>query len=617
MASGVEDLEDLIGSLGNVAVVAQGPLGDLLSMVKGFQTMGGAVAGLGRLVGGVKQGRDELGRFTQAAGPLDGVGQSIAALGPYGAAAAAGIKVLAAATMIVVGTLLAMSAAAIDVVQQRAALLATLSALSSGGPAGQRTLEMVEQLGVALPFATAKIETWAKSLMSAGIQGKELESAIKATAAATAIMGESGGAAAEKLIKQLAEGGAGASKMIKSITEGGAKSNRLLADMGLQAKDVAAQLGMTPEQMAKARVSAVDMGHAIERALSQKGAGPLEALGSTFPVILQHAKEGLLSLFDGLGPAVAPFMAAVKSLFAEFNRGGAATNGIKPIITSLFSTLFGWATRAVTAIHGIVSAFTGTGEGGSAAGKVLKGVWDRVVATFWTVATAVQPIISAFKAILSNATVLTGLKAIFVGLAVVVGLVVLPFLAIVAVIALVVAGIGLAVGYIAAGIAFVLGAVIGLAADVWGALSGFVSGALDAASGFVGGLVDGITAGAGAVVDAVKGLASSALGAFTSAFGIHSPSTVMLEHGEDNIAGAAASGVEAGTPRVERAMAKLGPTVGTGAQGGNGKGGAQGGERTITFNNCTFGEVKEETFRAWMARYLDEESSGGPEPAPA
>jgi hypothetical protein len=111
----------------------------------------------------------------------------------------------------------------------------------------------------------------------------------------------------------------------------------------------------------------------------------------------------------------------------------------------------------------------------------------------------------------------------------------------------------------------------------------------------VAGLVQGIQAGAGAVIAAVSGLASSALGAFKGALGIHSPSKVMLEHGEDNIAGATATGVDKGAPKVQDAMARLGDgEKGTGSGKGRGKGKSDGSGKTVTLVIRIADRIREE-----------------------
>lgn len=485
------------------------------------------------------------GQLVNMGGPLGQVQSALVKLGPYGMAAAAALAVLTVAITATVGALLAMSAAAIQVVQQRAALLATFSALGGGAAAGKATLEMVERLGEKLPFTTEQIGTWAKSLQSAGLQGAKLEHAIKAVAAAQALMGEAGGAAAQNLIQKLAEGGKGADMMLKQIQQGAGKSNKLLAEMGLTSVDVAKALGKTPEQLKKAKVSADDMRKAIETALRAKGSGALEQLGSTFPVILAKAKEGLLSLFDGLGPSVQPFMNAVKELFGEFSRGGNAIKIIKPIFQSVFSTLFDWGTRAVKAIH----------EG-----------FQQVEIAGLKAYIALHPFIERIKQIAASESFIRGLKMAFVALGIAVALALLPFavcvvvtLAVVAAITALVAGAIWLAGVIG-------GAVVGAFHRVSAAIKSFsLPNLAAAAKNMIASFISAITGGIGQVVGAMLNMGGAAKKALFSALGIASPSKVAVEAAA-NVTTSFADTVDDGKGRTQSAFA--GMVKQTGAAGG-------------------------------------------------
>lgn len=637
----LEDELDDVASGMEAGGAAASIFGDILAGLPAI--LGTAADSLKSFVGltdaaknGLSQGRDALGHLTGSAAPLNAamgatasaiksvgdmalsmangplptaqqamtaVGQTLAGgitsgahtaaealsgLGPEGAAAGAALEGVAAVAAATVGTLSTLAGIAVEVTEKLGLMTARFSALGGGEVMGAKTLAMVQQLGQSLPFTTAQIGGWAQGLQKAGIQGRELEAAVKAVAAAEAL-GEGGGAAAENMIKKLAEGGKGADTLVKSLQEGGGRSNKLLADMGLTAADLAKALGKTPAQFSKMKLGAAETAHAIEAALAVKGKGPLEEMGNSFPVLIAKVREGFFSLFEGLGPAVKPFMAAIKSLFGEFSRGGGVINAVKPILTAVLTTAFSWATKAVGAIHGIVTWLLASGKAGgffSGAIGMLKSGWGALVSIFGLVKAALAPVIALLKAIFSNAMVLSGIKTIFTGI---VG-------AIVAVI-VIIAGLGAAIGV-----------VVGFAAGIVGALAGMAAGAVSAAANFVAGLVDGITAGAGAVIAAVQGLASGALSAFTGALGIKSPSTIMLEHGEENIAGALGTGVDKGGPKVDKAMAKLGS-----GPVGKGKGfatQAAGGDRHFHYS----GPLEHyPTFRDHMNRFLDETAQSGPE----
>lgn len=534
-----------------------------------------------------------------AGGPLGAVAEKVESLagiigrvpGPVGAAIVALAALVAVATAGAVA-LYKMADAALTVVAQRAQLLATFGALSGGGAGGAKTLAIVDKLGVSLPFATAKIAEWATGLQKAGLQGRSLESAVKAVAAAQALMGESGAAAASQLIETLAKGGAGAISLVQSLKMGLPDAKAQLAEMGLRVEDLAAALGMSVQQFRSARLGAKQMAEAVEKALAKKAVGPLADLFLTFPNLIGKVKEGFLSLFDKLGPAIRPFMTAVKGLFGEFSKGGGAINFLKPIVTSVMTTVFQWATRAVVAIRGIVKAFTEAGKGGGVFGgvvSVIKTVVGILLFMGKVVAAPMGMLLAFLKAIFTNATVLKGIRVIFTVIAVAIGIVVV-------VVGALIAAVGLAVS---------------IFASLAGALAGMVTGGISAAVGFIDGIVGGITNGAGAVIGAITALAGSAVGAFKAALGIASPSKVMMAMGGHTVAGFT-EGVDDGTDKAEASMSKMvTPKAGKGAKGGakDGKGGL-----IANFYNCVFGggitqDQVDAMMQSWWERLANEQEA--------
>lgn len=558
-----------------------------MSMGGAMQKAAGAISSIGKAALAIATGSmpsatqagAQLGEAIGGAltGAADKAAGALSALGPEGEAVGEALQAVTAVAAATIGTLATLAGIAIDVTQELGLMTDRFAALSGSAAGGAAVTAMVQNLSKTLPFATAQIASWATSLEAAGFKGAQLESSIKAVAAASALMGDQGAAAASNLMKKLAEGGDGAKKLLDAIQKGSGKSNKLLADMGLSSKDLAAAMGMTDAAFAKATISADQMNAAIAKALQKKGAGPLEDLGNTVPEILGKAKEGILSLFDGLGPSVKPFMAEVKAFFGEFSKGGTAINTLKPIVTSVFSTLFSWATTATHAIH---------------AGFLM------ITIAALKVYIAMKPMIDRLKQLAQSSTFITGLKVVLFALALPFLLIAVNVLIAAAAVALIVAGFVILGGIIAE----VVGAIVGFVGDAASAIADWVSGAASAASDFVAGLVNGIVSGAASVVSAVSNLASSALGAFTGALGIHSPSTIMLEHGEDNIAGAAATGVKKGTSKVEDAMAKMGSSE---PGSPDGKSGGGSGKKEYHFHYD--GPVESyPVFRENMHRWLEE-----------
>lgn len=493
------------------------------------------------------------GAITSSAGAAAG---ALSKLGPEGAAAGAALEGAAAIMSATVGTMTTLMGVAIDVSQTLGIMTDRFAALAGGAAGGKAVQDMIGHLN--LPFATAEVNTWAQSLLGAGVKGKQLEEDIKAVAAATALMGESGGAAALSLFKRLGEGGPAANKLTHEIQTGGRRADKILKEMGLSVADLGGQAAI-------AKMNAEQLHDAIAKAMAKKGAGPLADMAMTFPAILQKAQEGLRSLFGGLGPAIKPFMVAVKALFGEFNKGSPTIKKLTPIVTAVFSTLFGWATKAANVIRDVVKAFSGTGKPGM-----------------------ITTLVNGFKAIFGNAMVLKGVVVIFKLIAGVIGFVVAVVGALIAVAAVAAAGFSSMVGEIAT----------------------MISGIAD-----IGGqIVDGLTSGLdpGAFIAKMADMASAGLASFKSILGIASPSKVMLEHGKDDIAGAAATGVDQGGAKMDAAMSDLGAPPKGGGNGGASKGRGKGGGDVYNFYYTGPADEAESFFekaQQWLQTLRDEAPS--------
>ncbi len=483
-----------------------------------------------------------VGKFGELGSGSDGLtghlGELAASFGPIGVAAIiAGVAVLAFG-----GALLEGMHAAIEMSQERHALIATFDALGEGAGAGEKTLEMLERMSKTLPFTTSQMGTWAKSLMAAGIQGAELEKGIQAVGAATAIMGASGGAAADKMIKKLAEADAVGAKI--KLDKRFLKS---LADSGVSADALATELGVTPKKLATMSLSAKQLGDAMQSALLKKGKGPLEDLGMTWATISAKFHEGISSIFEGLGPEVKALMTEVQGLFGEFNKGSTVATGATGTVTGVLKTLFAVATVVVNGIHvGFLKLYI---------------LWLKV-------SNAISPLVKKIKDLLPAGAGIKVLTTVVKALAVVFGILALMIFVAMLPIIIMVAAVVLAI--------MIFFALMDAIDSLFVYLGGLASRAWDAAAGFIGGLVDGIKSGVGAVVDAIKGLAGSAIGALKSVLHLGSPSKVTMEMGGFTSEGLA-QGLEAGASNVHAAAKGAGRAALKGAADGlDGSAGASG-----------------------------------------
>lgn len=482
---------------------------------------------------------------TQAGGAVGMLQSALAKLGPEGQAAAVALGLITIAATAVIGTLALLASKAIEVTQHLGLMAARFSALAGSAAGGKAVAAMVEKLSGQLPFATAQIEQWASALQRAGFAGKGLEEATKAVAAAAAINPEGGAQAATELLSKLAAGGKEAKDLLRAIAEGGRKGTAPLREMGLTLADLGGKAAV-------AKMTADQLGKAIEKALAKKGAGPLAAMGLDLGVMIDKVKEGFASLFADLGPSVEPFMRSIKALFGEFSKGGGAIKALKPTVTEVLGTLFAWAKRATDAVHEVVQGFMNS--------KKAHGPFAELGRTLRQTADATMGLLSTLKR-LDNGS--SGQQA-----SASLRLFLLVIQAVAGAVATMIDNATMALA--------ILDALGDIASNAGALLSGLGAAAREAASSIVGGLVGGLDFGA--FIEKMKGLALAGLNAFKAAFGIASHSKVMVEHGRENIAGATAAGVDKGADKMDASMERLAsPPTGEGTGGG----GKKGGERVI------------------------------------
>lgn len=455
--------------------------------------------------------------------PIDMVKKALNGMGPEGQAAAMGLALATAGVTALSGAIIGGMTTAIGVVEKMAERLSMFSALGGSAAAGKATLDMVSKLSERLPFSTDQLAKWAQSMQRAGVQGKGLESAVKAIAAAAALNPEGGAAAAEAALAALSGGAKESAAFMKSLNEGSRKAEGKLREMGLTVADLGGKTAV-------AKMKAGEMAKAIEAALARKGAGRLDQMGSTFEVIAMKAKEGLGSIFSGLGKSVEPFMASVKSMFAMFNKGGPMVAILKPIVTSVFGTLFSWATRAVNFVHGAFQQI------------VIAGLKVRI---------AIQPIVVAFRMLSAEVGKAITASGLFSGkssaLATVLGFVktvlVNTFLTAVTAVT----------GFIR-----ILAAMAGFAGSVIAKVRGiFKNLSLPSLAGAAGTMISSFIAGImgklGAVVASMASMGAAAKKGLLGALGIASPSKVALE-AAGNVTGSFADKVDDGKGAVQKSF---------------------------------------------------------------
>jgi len=560
LGKGLDSANATLVKTGNAVKPAGAAMTDLAS--KTFNAANAIAVGketISAAIGGMKAAFSSL-AAGDVKGAIQGVTDSIAGMAKLldlvvpglGQAVSVVIQIAGGFVGITAGLVKSMAEFAIASSEAKAASLATWDALGGGVVAGAEIDEMLDGLKVKLGVSKDQLGEFATGFLKMGINGKEaLESLTTAAASAEAVTKGAGQGFTALFQKVDAAAQTSAGKILLP-----AKGlQKALVAAGLNVQDMSKEMGLSTEefsaQMAKGGIDANKFGDAMQTAITKKGIGSLERLANSSANIKKMFEENIGDMFEDLGDIVAPFMKEVADLFSIFQKDApsakAATAGIREVLTKVFAV----ATSLVPVVkHFLLDMVIYSLKAYIALKPIVQTIRD--FATSAAGVAVVDSLVFALKAIVGVVIVAIGLLA-FLGAALVV---------------------------MSAAFGAALGAVLQFGSDAGTALAEWVSGAATAASDFVAGLVSGITAGASQVIGAVKGLADGALGAFTGALGIKSPSKVMMQMGgymTDGVAeglDAGASDVHGAASGVADAAVKGTASGGSAGAPGGGKGGA-------------------------------------------
>jgi hypothetical protein len=516
---------------------------------------------------------------TRVNGVVGALQDALSKLGPAGQLAAIAIGVVVKVATAAAEALWGLVKAAVAISQEKDALAATFDAVGSGAESGVDTVNRLSDAAGRLGIGEEKVLRWGKAMAAVGKEGDALVRSVSAIGASAAIMRDNGEAALAFSKRLQAAADAGEKLKLDRRME------RMLAETGVRASELAKILGMPAENMSKLSIDAAKLGDAFETALIAKGGGALNKMSLTWESISGKLKDAWEDLFEDLGPAVEPLMTAIRDLFSEFGVGTTIQGAAKGALTSFFTTLFGWATRAISVLHVVFL-------------EIQIGALRAYI--------FLAPLIKIFVAIYTNAFLLRGVKTILLAVAIAAGVVVAGL----ASMAAIVGAVGAA--FVTVG-SLIWSAILSIIGAVQGLVEAFLTGGTQGAANFISGLVQGISNGASEVVNAVKNMASSAEAAFTSFFEIKSPSRKMKRHGRQLPAGAA-EGADEGAIQLEKSLDDIWrvPTkAGGGRRGGRG--------RLAETVNFYFQGRKDDfdDFRASMEKWLDQQEASGPEPESA
>lgn len=566
--------ESTIGAAKAITQVADASNGAAPAVLNTGRAGTAAARGFDSLKGSAMQALENL---KPTGGIIGAISSALESMGPKGKAAAIILGIVVSVVTAGARAFWGLVEAAVAFSQEKDALAETFAAITDGAKSGLDVVNELSDVAANLPFTEGPVLAWGKALAAAGKSGDGLVQSINAIAASAAIM-QDGGAAALAFSKRL-QTAADVGEKIKLDR----RMQRMLAETGVRASELAKALGVAEDKLGSMQIDAGKLGDAFETALIAKGGGALEKMSLTWASISGKLADAWGDLFEDLAPAVEPLMRAIRDFFSEFSAGSAVQGAAKSALTSFFTTVLGWASRAMRAIH---IAFL---EAQIGALKLF---------------VFLAPLVRIFRAIFTNAEVLRGLKTIFVIIAGAIGLVVLAIASVGATFLAIWTVVSFVVGAISTAISFVIGVIVGF-------VQSLAEGGGAGAKGFITGIVDGLKSGAGMVADAVKQLASGALDAFTSFFQIKSPSRLMKKQAREIPAGAA-EGVEEGSADVDRAVEEMYTPKArrkVGALGG-------GPTRIVNIEQVNFmGAARDfPRFRALMDQYLEELAAGGPEP---
>lgn len=548
------------------AAVRSAALGDVSGLEKAanqYRALATEVNRLGSTFPAASSGASSLASAAEFAGP------AIAFVAEAALAAGAAIGV------VLVAALYAAGVAAVAASDRARTLTAAFEALAGGAPgAGEATLGAVRDIAKSLPESEKTVESWARTLMGAGLTDMSaLQASLKAVAGAEALV-EGGGERVKSTLAGLAEQAAAGGGKVKF-------SLKSLSGTGLTEHDFLGALGMTPANFAAAKkagtLTGAQVGDAITRALNAKAGGALAATMNTWEAAYTKGKDLIVHIFEGVDTS--KLVQGVRDFFDVFDLANPSGQAMKQLVTDTFDALFGTTEKLAPS---------------------LKVMFLEVELGALKALNYLRPLVVQFNDWMSDSGGWQIVKTVVLDTAAAIGIVAGAITAVVGIAVAASALLVVSVTQLAIG-------VYGLITGIWGAVYDFVPKAFEAGKNLVSGFADGIKSVAGTVVDAVESMSKDAWDKLTGFWKSHSPSQRAFELGA-NIGEGQALGVESKASRVEKAhVATSAAPIARGA--GSGGGSARAVEFHLTVNakdGATADEIVqlvEETYASMIERF--------------
>jgi hypothetical protein len=282
-----------------------------------------------------------------AKGAVQGVTEALAGMASLldlvvpglGQAAAAAVKVGGAFAAMTVGLIQGGVELALEVTAVNKKLEAMFDAFGHGPEAGRATLDLVDDMAKSLPQSRDELAQWTVELQKMGVTdlGKvRTELLAMASAQALSITGY------DKIQRKIQDAVQGQHK----LTIAGKELTKTIGDN--VASTAAAKMGMSLGDLEKklkaGTVDAGKFGNALEEALIEKGAGPLQAMWGKTSVITDKLKKSFGELFADVDTS--PLTDAMRNLLVLFDQGKPSGQALKASITDAFNGIvkaIGWA----------------------------------------------------------------------------------------------------------------------------------------------------------------------------------------------------------------------------------------------------------------------------------
>ncbi len=500
----------------------------------------------------------------KAGASLDGLGGQLGGLGslleglvdPAALAAAA----MAALTAVAVGVGVALYAGAqqaIEANDELERLQLTMAGLANTDDAGGAALvEDLDKLSQQLPQTRKQLADWSQTLLGAGVKADELDDRLRAVASAQALMGTKGDEAATKVQNLFAK--------ISESEQLGTKlkvNEKTFQGLGVSADDVAKKMGLSGAEMsAQLKSGAVDakkFGDALQEALIEKGAGPLEAMSGDLDVIKAKFAEAITKQFEdpAIKAAITELGDGMKKFVGLLDHGSTSGQVLHFLITTVFTGLFKMAAKVLPYVYLFLLKLE------TAALKIY---------------IAFKPVIKHFQKLSGETDSLSTIEGIMDGIVVYLVLMGEEL----AVVADVILDVVDAINWITDGLGSAYDAVEKFAKDILGYFSS--DDGQEMGSNLIDGIISGLTGGQSVVFDKMSDLADGALKSAKKVLGIASPSREMAKLGGFTAEGFAA-GIDQGAGAASDAGAGLAFNArSAAASSGGGSTGASGG-LTVNF----------------------------------